>query len=559
MGFFTPFVYRKGFDSGGSNLPYGFDILDGHDAIIWLDSSIDVFNDGSGTPALTGDTVYQWDDQTTYDNHAIQTVAGDRPLYTTGDTCFNDNNILYFDRGDNDFVSVTNDTSFDSLSALTLFMYFTKNDSQNFSSNDVITEFTDGPTPTSDGWGVDYQSSFGDGYLRFLYNDPAESFPSGYNELEIRTPELDNAGPNECELYTFRVGGSGGTQPTLIEGWARTTLIDSELGSGNGITYVGSHSDPLSIGGSSVSTNPAPISFGNYILYDGALSNSAVTKVQNYILSKYVTPGPSSPGSALLDLDAGVGVYSDSGTTLSSNDSNIRFWKDRTINNNNAEQSDDALRPRYNFNGWNDRAYVHLDNFNGIAPEYTEWLEIANSVGQFDVQEMTMFMVMDSSPDSPNPSTGEILVSNQCGSGGTLSDGWSVQIGSSSETYEFQMDYGNPFNSKRSVEIPYTSTTRPYGNPQIFAWRFSAGTTGANYIRVNNEAEITTGDTTDVINYGGVDKVLINARYKSNSPCEDPGITFGYHLYRLVIYDEFLDDTTINNFMSDLNDFHDIY
>ncbi len=559
MSFFTPFVFRQGVVSGGGGVPDGFDILDGHNAIIWLDSSISVFNDSSGTPASTGDTVYQWNDHTTYNNHAIQTDIGDRPLYTTDDTCFNGENIIYFDRGENDKLAVTHDTSFSTLSGLTLFMYFTKNDSQNFSSNDVITEFTDGPTPTIDGWGVDYQSSFGDSYLRFLYNDPAESSPSGYNELEIRTPKLDNSGPNSCELYTFRVGGSDGTQPTKIDSWSGATFVDSEIGNGNGITYAGSHSDPLSIGGSSVTSNPAPVSFGSYILYDGALSDSGVTKVQNYILSKYVTTGPSSPGSALMDLDAGFGVYSDSGTTLSSDESNIRFWKDRTDNNNNAEQSVNNVKPSYNFNGWNDRPYVHFDNYNSIPPEYTEWLEISNSVGQFDVQELTMFMVMDSSPESPNPSTGEILISNQCGTGGTISDGWAVQIGSSSETYEFQMDYGNPFNSKRSVEIPYTSTTRPYGNPQIFAWRFSAGTTGANYIRVNNEAEITTGDTTDVINYGGVDKVLINARYKSNSPCEDPGINFGYHLYRLVVYDQFLDDSTVSTFIGNLNDFYNIY
>tara|TARA_Y100000389_G_scaffold23259_1_gene19846 strand:- start:259 stop:1935 length:1677 start_codon:yes stop_codon:yes gene_type:complete len=558
MGFFTPFVYRKGFVSGGGGLPPGFDILDDHNAIIWLDSSIDVFNDGSGTPASTGDTAYQWNDQTTYDNHAIQTVAGDRPLYTTGDTCFNGDNVLYFDRGQNDFMSVTNDSSFDSLSALTLFMYFTKNDSQNWSSNDIVTQYSDGPDPTFDGWGIDVQQSFGDSYLRFLYNDPSESFPSGYNELEIRAPKLDNAGPNECELYTFRVGGSGGTEPTLIEAWSGTSFVDSELGNGNGITYTPT-SEPLTIGGSAVSTLPSPVSFGKYILYDGALSNSAVTKVQNYIISSFITPGPSSPGTPLMDLDAGYGVYSDSGTTLVESDGFVEFWKDRTTNSNDAEQIDNALKPRFGFNGWNGKPYVHFDNFNGIPPEYTEWMEIANSSGQFDKQEMTMFMVMNSSPDSPNPSTGEILLSNQCGTGGTLSDGWAIQIGSGSDTYEFQMDYGDPFNSKRSVEIPYTSSTRPYGNPQIFAWRFSAGTVGANYIRVNDESEVTTGDTTDFINYGGVDKVLINARYKSNSPCSDPGITFGYHLYRLVVYDGFLDDTTINNFINDLNNFYDIY
>jgi hypothetical protein len=186
MGFFTPFVYRKGVvSSGGGGLPPGFDILDGHNAIIWLDSSIGVFNDGSGTSASTGDTVYQWDDQTTYDNNAIQTDSGDRPLYTTGDTCFNGENILSFNDSEGDFIEIADDSSFSTLTEMTMFTYFKANDT--FSpGTDVILQYSDDSINggQTDGWALDRQSNLGVEYLRFVYDDDTVS-PSGYHELEI--------------------------------------------------------------------------------------------------------------------------------------------------------------------------------------------------------------------------------------------------------------------------------------------------------------------------------------------------------------------------------------
>jgi hypothetical protein len=553
MGFFTPFVYRKGVvSSGGGGLPPGFDVLDGHNAIIWLDSSIGVFNDGSGTSASTGDTVYQWDDQTTYDNNAIQTDSGDRPLYTTGDTCFNGQNVLYFNRGENDKLGVIHNSSFSNLSALTLFMYFTKNDSQNFQVNDVITEFTDGPTPTSDGWGVDYQSSSSDAYLRFLYNDPAESFPSGYNELEIRTPKLDNAGPNECELYTFRVGGSGGTQPTLIEAWTGTTLVDSELGSGNGITYAGSHSDPLSIGGSSVTSNPAPLSFGNYIIYDGALSDSAVTKVQNYILSKYVTPGPTPPsGSLIIDLDPGLETWIDDGSTLATNGQDLYRWGDQSGSDNDAFCLTGATysgltRPAWFESGDNGKPYVHFDNFDsGQAPFYDEFMVIPND-GDFDTQEMTMFIVMR--PYGPGTSR---LISNSCGSS-VSTYGWQAQLlGVSPYEWDVSMQSTPSGGSNFGNRPTYSANTL-----QIMVWRFSAGTVGQHYLQFNNETK-TSGDTVTSIDYGTLSDVVINGRF--SVPCESPSQSLGFYMYRLCIYDEYLDDSTVSNFITDLNNYHNIY
>jgi len=294
-------VYSDSVISGDTLIPYSLPLtggtttnilnLDGGDAIIYLDSRTGVYSNAGTIPANLGDDVYQWDDISLYNNNAIQTVAGDRPTYISGGTCFGEQNVLYFDRGENDFMSVTNDSSFDSLTGLTLFMYFTKNDSQSWGVNDVVTQYSDSDA-IFDGWGVDVQQYFGESYLRFVYNDPADP-PSGYNFLEIRTPFLDNSGPNECTLYTFRVGGSDGTQPTTIEGWTGTSLESYSIGTGNGITYAPT-TEPLSIGGSATSSLPSPVNFATYILYNGALTDEAIAEVQNYIISNIGSGSTSS-------------------------------------------------------------------------------------------------------------------------------------------------------------------------------------------------------------------------------------------------------------------------
>lgn len=294
-------VYSDSVISGDTLIPYSLPLtggtttnilnLDGGDAIIYLDSRNGVYSNDGTIPANLGDDVYQWNDISLYNNNAIQTAAGDRPTYVSGGTCFGEQNVLYFDRGENDFMSVTNDSSFDSLTGLTLFMYFTKNDSQSWGVNDVVTQYSDSDA-TFDGWGVDVQQYFGESYLRFVYNDPADP-PSGYNFLEIRTPFLDNGGPNECTLYTFRVGGSDGTQSTTIEGWTGTSLERYSIGTGNGITYAPT-TEPLSIGGSATSTLPSPVNFATYILYNGALTDEAIAEVQNYIISNIGSGSTSS-------------------------------------------------------------------------------------------------------------------------------------------------------------------------------------------------------------------------------------------------------------------------
>ena len=91
---------------------------------------------------------------------------------------------------------------------------------------------------------------------------------------------------------------------------------------------------------------------------------------------------------------------------------------------------------------------------------------------------------------------------------------------------------------------------------QIMVWRFSAGTVGQHYLQFNNETK-TSGDTVTSINYGTLSDVVINGRF--SVPCESPSQSLGFYMYRLCMYDEYLDDSTVSNFITDLNNYHNIY
>jgi hypothetical protein len=275
MGFFTPFVYRKGF----VGCPFD-DLLtiDGYDAVIWLSSDggcsgSTVFIDNGITSATTNDDVYLWKDETSYLNNAIQTAPGDRPTYLTGDTCFNGENILSFNDGQGDFMVIADDSSFSTLTEMTMLLYFKANDT--FSpGSDVIVQYSDDVINggQTDGWTLDRQSNLGVEYLRFVYDDVSSS-PSGYHELEIPYDYTN------CNLVTIRLSGD------TIDMWTGTTKV-STSSNGNGMdTPAGGQ--PLSISANFSGTLLSPLDFGSYVLYNGPLSDSGLVNVQNYLLDKY--------------------------------------------------------------------------------------------------------------------------------------------------------------------------------------------------------------------------------------------------------------------------------
>lgn len=278
MGFFTPFVFRRGFYvepviSGCSFSDYL--TIDSYDAVIWLVSDggcsgSTVFTDNGITTATTGDDVYLWDDSTTYDNHAIQSISGNRPTYLTGDTCFGGKNIISFNDNQADFMAIADSSSFNTLTEMTMFIYFKSNDI--FSSPDTIVQHSNDAINggQTDGWTLDYQTNLGVDYLRFVYDDVSAT-PSGYNELEIPYDY------SVCNLVTVRVSGD------TIDMWTGTTKVGTSS-NGNGMDTP-SGGFPLTIAGNYTGTLVSPLDIGGYVLYNGALSNSGITSVQNFLTS----------------------------------------------------------------------------------------------------------------------------------------------------------------------------------------------------------------------------------------------------------------------------------
>jgi len=260
---------------------------------------------------------------------------------------------------------------------------------------------------------------------------------------------------------------------------------------------------------------------------------------------------PLAPTTNLLmDLDPSKQVYVDDGITVATDGQRVYKWSDQSVNNNDGINISADTRPTYVASGLNNRPYVDISWLNGTFDN--EWLIVDNSSNQFDVQEMTLIAVLN--PPRSSPSPGE-MISNSCGAGGVNSNGWSLGVGSNGgQVWDAQMQNVAPIaGSNWDNEPAYTGNTL-----QVVVWRFSAGTVGHHFVKINNETE-KSGSTVSTITYGDTSDVVINGRFSEASDCSDPSIALDQHLYRMTIYDKYLDDTTINDFVGELNTYHNIY
>lgn len=266
MAFLSPFVFRGTRDIIPS--------IGGYDAVIWLESDKKVYSDAGVTEAIPGSSsVYQWNDLTTNQNDAIQTVSGDRPEYSTGTTCFNSLPVVSFTKSQTDHMRIPLDASYTTLTQLTLFLYLRGNNS--FNVNDIFVQYSNDSINggASDGWTVDYQTNLGADYIRMIYDDDQQT-PNGYHEYSIP------ADYSTCNLYTIRISGR------TITMWTGTTLVASNTSNGDGMDTP-SGGQPMTIGASFSPGNPSPIDLGAYVLFNGPLTDANVLTIQNKILSKY--------------------------------------------------------------------------------------------------------------------------------------------------------------------------------------------------------------------------------------------------------------------------------
>lgn len=496
MGFFTPFVFRQGFVSV---TPTGctFDDLltiDGYDAIVWLSSDggcsgSTVFIDNGVTSATTNDDVYLWKDETSYLNNAIQSSPGDRPTFLTGDTCFNGENILSFNDSEGDFMEIADDSSFSTLTEMTMFTYFKANDT--FSpGSDVIVQYSDDSISggQADGWTLDRQSNLGVEYLRFVYDDDTVS-PSGYHELEIPYDYTN------CNLVTIRLSGN------TIDMWTGTTKVSTSTDGDGMDTPAGG--EPMTIAANFSGTLLSPLDFGSYVLYNGPLSDSGVTSVQNYFLSKYNQSQPS-----LTDLV--MWTKSEDGITESGGF--ISEWADQTGNNNDFDNTT-AGKPFYNTTGttFGGLPYIEFNDTN-------EWwyMDTITSSDLITPNGFTLYLV-SAIQDLPHSKS---FLLHKTSLGTTWQDGWGI-LSTSSTNIRFYVNAEFFLDTGEQVNLTVPSGLTSNGDPHIFKLRYDKNNVEAEIIGPVANVSGSTPYTDNVIDSG--DGIWLSYQTTSFNITQDVG------------------------------------
>jgi len=611
--FNSPNVYRKGDDSSNNwqtELPSK---ICGIDQVVWMSGRKVVYGGTGGTTTVTApclECTTRWVGQSAFNNSATllnstRATTTNYPLnnpdYWTGDTTNNYQPFLSFDLKSlstvnrPNFLAIPYSVNFAELTTLTFSVIFR---ARQISPNSV-TEPDDGSGQNvvlfqhgndtignrRDGWGIDFAT--GSNELRVWYYDNTATGPvcdpgigSGNSvvipvsdwtkwlrlTVRISGNTMQANVYNHVEFaansgFTWTNGCNNGSGSGIKYGVLWPANPDWFIGAQKGPDYPGTGADQAILAGS--------WDIAEYILYNEWLPDECVNTIWNYYDFRYdipnvqpvpALPSPSAPaGSLLLDLDPSKEVYSDNGVTLATDGQDVYRWGDQSGGSNDALGDLDPVysgltKPSYHASGANNKPYVHLDWFDGAAaPFYNEWLVIDNSGAQFDVQEGTIVAVLN--PYRTSPSTG-YLINNSCSSGETVNaDGWSIAASTvGDDVWSTNMQSVDPSAGSNYNNAPAYSG----GELQVVVFRFSAGTDGHHFTQVNGDAKLS-GSTVSSIDFGNTSDVLINGRFTESSNCSDPGIALGMYLYRLVMYDEYLDDTTVNNFISDLNSYHNIY
>ena len=254
------------------------------------------------------------------------------------------------------------------------------------------------------------------------------------------------------------------------------------------------------------------------------------------------SPTPPS-GSLLLDLDPNLGVFSDASKLSSSTDGDLVYtWVDQSPNSYDVKQTDSSERPVYKTDGDNGEPYVWFDD------SFNTHMFIPND-SSFDTSSMTIFIVAEITPVSEQD--GDNFITNSYDGTTETNGGWRVYVedwdspGYSTPTITAQME-----NSSSDLSI----TNAEVNQNQVIVHRFEEGV--SNKLRVNNLTE-SNGPITTNINYGTRYDVVLGARRDSSDP-SGVALYLPHKLYRCVIYDEYLDDSTVSTFVNNLMNHHNI-
>lgn len=216
------------------------------DLTLWLDASEGVTTDGS-TPAVDGELVQQWDDQSGEGNHAVQLTSGNRPTFETN--VFNGQPTLRFATNKAIVTSSFLDASYNT--AFTFFIVANKaNDDLQVSSSNQTSTFFSGRQ----------------GFL--IYN-------SG-NLTDTQTQTAAGIATTSLGIETFRYNGSMKT--LRFNGFTRI----NEAATGNlGL------SGALTVGARSSNDFYYSGDIAEVLIYNRALTDSEVDEVEEYLATKY--------------------------------------------------------------------------------------------------------------------------------------------------------------------------------------------------------------------------------------------------------------------------------
>ncbi len=590
-----PYVYRhskQGSGTGpGSVFPGELPAkICGIDQTIWMTARRDTLSGSSGTqlspPCL--ECVTTWKDQSSYGNTATilnSTVAsGDTeyyPDYWTGDTTSNFQPFISFDRKNfgpdsPNFLNVPYNSSFSKLTIFTFTCIFRARqiepnavlepDDEQGANVVLFQNGNDTNGNRGDGWGIDFGTGSND--LRIWYHDSTATgavCDPGVNNSVIFTPTdwtewmrltvRVSGNTMEANLYNTGefIGNSGFTWEQGCNNGSGTGVDYNSTGwPDNPDWFIGAQKGPDWPGGPDPIILAGSWDIAEYVLYNDYLPDPCVNLIWNYydfrygITNNQPVPLPSSPdaaaGSLLLDLDGTKATFSDASKTMSTSDGDLVYtWVDQSTNSYDVVQSASGDRPIYKTDGDNGIPYVWFDdsfNTNMVIP----------NDGSFDVTALTIFIVAEITP--VNEQDSDNYITNSAGAATSTSDGWRVFVNSWDAPGYATPDIRGQMEDSGSLA---SVTNGEVNQNQVITYRFEENVT--NRIRINDLTE-TTGTTTASIDYSTLHDVVLGARW--DVPGSTNALFLPHKLYRILVYEEYLDNATCENFVSELMTYHNI-
>ena len=275
-----------GSGGGGGDAPPITDNL-----LVYYNPDVDVYSDNIGTPAVDGDNIRQFNDQSGNANTLTQTQANAQPIYNT--TQLGNGNAAI--SAVNDWFYFTNDLSLDNSTSWTWYVVYEKTNTTAINYSYFL------------GAGGGYpRSEFRSNLIQIRGTSGSGRYVS-YNDngsLKVVAITVDRSA-NQFKIYAN--GAYIGASVSQVTNWA--VDIGRLFGSSNYVTY-----------------------FGNNMFYTAAHDATQVAEVSDWLNEKYKLYNQPLPITDNLELyvNPDKDVYSDDIGTLAVDGDNIRQIRDQS-------------------------------------------------------------------------------------------------------------------------------------------------------------------------------------------------------------------------------------